>query len=78
MATCPNCGASSRTDPTFSVEEVLISKPPGTFSIAGVQTKVVATQTLRLSHSCGWSILGYIDDESFVGDPATSTTGATS
>lgn len=74
MATCPNCGASSRTDPTFTVAlvEGLIAKPLGTFSVAGAGLKTVAVQRMRLSHgACGWSIDGWLEGGSFVGVEAT-------
>lgn len=71
MATCPACGANSRTDPSFTVTDALVAKPLGTWSLAGVGMKTVATSTLRLSHSCGWSIDGGVRDGDFYGDPAT-------
>lgn len=69
MATCPSCGASSRTDPTFAVEPALTARPPGTWSLAGAQVKTSAVSTLRLSHgACGWSVTGRIDGDHFVAD----------
>lgn len=74
MATCPTCGASSRTDPTFEVTRTLVAKPLGTFSIAGAQMKTVATERLVLTHvgpadkPCGWSVAGHIDGDHFVAD----------
>ena len=72
MATCPSCGTSSRTDPhAFTVTEVLHAKPFGTWSLAGAQLKTVAVAMFRLACRCGWSIHGYANGESFLGDPAT-------
>lgn len=68
MATCPSCHANSRTDPTFTVAEVLVAKPYGSYSLAGFMTKITATATLRLSHSCGWSVTGHVDGSDFVAD----------
>lgn len=74
MATCPNCGTSSRSDPAaMQVSEVL--SVPDTFplnaSLAGAQMKASATLTLRLACGCGWSILGRLEGDTFVGAPAT-------
>lgn len=69
MATCPSCGTSSRTDPTaMTVTAVLVAKPPGTYSVAGVQTKVSAVERLKLACRCGWSVLGRIDGDHFIAD----------
>jgi len=74
MATCPDCGASSRTDPTFEVTRVLVAKPFGTFSVAGAQTKTVASERMKLSHlSCGWSVLGRLEGSDFVADAAPAS-----
>jgi len=74
MATCPSCGANSRTDPTFEITEAFVAKPLGTYSLAGVQNKAVVTRTLRLTHSCGWAVIGHIDGDHFVADaPAPPT-----
>ena len=70
MATCPECGVSSRQDPTaITVEPVFVAKPIGTFSVAGAQMKVSAYQRLQMSCRCGWKILGYIDGDHFIADP---------
>lgn len=72
MATCPDCGASSRTDPTFVVEPALVAEPPGTYSLAGAQDKVSAVSTLRLRHGgCGWYVTGRVDGDHFVADTRT-------
>jgi hypothetical protein len=69
MATCPECGVSSRVDSTaFSIEKVLVFKPLGTWSVAGQQMKTVAYERLEMSCQCGWRIRGYIDGEDFVAD----------
>lgn len=68
MATCPACGANSRTDPTFHLDEIEVAKPPGTFSLAGHQMKVVITTRTRLSHSCGWWVIGRVEGEYFEPD----------
>ena len=68
MATCPSCGANSRSDPGFVVETVLKTKPWGAYSLDGVQVKVVVTPGLVLRHSCGWNIEGRIEDGYFVPD----------
>jgi hypothetical protein len=75
MATCPVCKTSSRQDGTaFSVTRVLIAKPLGTWSVSGTQMKTVASEYKKLSCRCGWSILGYIDENlNFVGAPDTQT-----
>lgn len=74
MATCPQCGAKSREDPdAFVIERVLVAKPLGTFSVSGAQMKVSAHERLQLRcQRCGWSILGYLDGDSFVADSAPS------
>lgn len=74
MATCPNCGAHGYPpNAGFTLDTVLTAKPLGTWSVAGAQSKTVATARPRLAHSCGWSILGQVDDRHFVADPATET-----
>lgn len=70
MATCPRCGASSRTDPTFTITEKITARPIGDWSLAGVQTKFNATTTLVLTHeACGWSVEGWLDGNNFVARP---------
>jgi hypothetical protein len=74
MATCPNCRTSSRTAPdAITVEQVLAARPLGTWSLSGAGMKTSAVATLRMSCRCGWSILGRIEGDSFVGDPDTQT-----
>lgn len=66
MATCPECKVSSRVDNTaMSVDEVLVAKPLGTWSLSGVQDKTVATVKLRLSCKCGWGVFGIVKDGYF-------------
>ena len=70
MATCPQCGASSRTDSTFVLERVVLAAPLASFSVAGAQMKVPARIRLRLMHAgCGWFVYGSIEGEDFVADP---------
>lgn len=72
MATCPNCGTSSRRDPdAFTVTDALLAKPLGTWSLAGAQIKTSAVAVLKLTCRCGWSICGKVSGDSFLGDPAT-------
>lgn len=72
MATCPNCGACSHTDPTaFTLSDVLVARPPGTWSVGGGQSKVVAYFTGRLACRCGWSILGTVRGDNFHGVAST-------
>lgn len=72
MATCPDCGAKSRDDPdAFVVEEVIVPKPLGTFSVSGGTLKFSANKRLRLRcQRCEWSVLGHLDGEHFVADSA--------
>ena len=74
MATCPSCGANSRTDPTFEIREAFLASPLGTYSLAGAQVKASARKTLRLTHgACGWNVTGHIEGDQFVADvPATA------
>ncbi len=73
MATCPNCGTSSRTDPNaMVVSEGLMARPLGTWSLAGQQLKTSAYGPLyKLSCRCGWAIWGVINGDSFDGYPDT-------
>jgi hypothetical protein len=72
MATCPNCGVSSRSDSAaITVQKFLIAKPLGTWSVSGSQMKTVASEVLRMSCRCGWHIDGFIDGEQFCGRPET-------
>jgi hypothetical protein len=54
-ATCPGCGKTG-----FDVTWRLIEQPKGTYSIAGVQEKFVATSTpvLVCSSGCGTEKVG--------------------
>jgi hypothetical protein len=74
MATCPNCGTSSRVDPeAMVIRPVLTPKPLGTFSLAGSSMKLSARLEQRLACRCGWHIDGHIDvaDGEFIGRVAT-------
>lgn len=70
MATCPQCGAMSREDPdAFVVEKVIVARPIGSFSLSGNTFKVSANERLQLRcQRCDWSVLGYLDGDSFVAD----------
>jgi hypothetical protein len=78
MATCPDCGASSRTDSTaFEIRKTLVASPIGSFSLAGAQMKVSAREVLVLQCAhCGWHVIGHLEvDEdgtprNFVADEA--------
>lgn len=68
MATCPNCGINSRdASGPMVIEEVLTAAPLGSFSLSGSQLKFPLHSSLRLSCRCGWSIEGYIENDSFRG-----------
>ena len=68
MRPCPKCGASG----TISIEPVLAAKPQGTYSIAGVQPKVVAEQKYELACSnCDLRVAGHLEDADF--DAATQS-----
>lgn len=63
---CPGCDRYS----TLNLSQAFVAKPPGTYSIAGAQDKILARVRYKLSCSaCGWSILGDIEGEHFVADP---------
>lgn len=64
MSVCPGCGGP-KTDMTLATE--LVADPPGSFSLAGVQTKVTAsTETVFRCTRCGWAAV--VD---LVGNPPT-------
>jgi hypothetical protein len=74
MATCPNCSVSSRTDgEAIWIEPCFEAIPMGGWSVSGMQLKTVAVMRLRLCCECGWSIVGRIEGEEFLGDPDTQT-----
>lgn len=55
---CPKCGKGA-----VSVTRVLASKPLGSYSVAGAQTKVVATERWMAScNYCPFSVLGHLED----------------
>lgn len=63
MATCPNCGTSSRQDPeAITLERVLAAKALGTWSLAGAQLKTVAVERHKLECRCGWYVIGDVDE----------------
>lgn len=80
MATCPDCGANSRTDPTFVQEPVMVARPVGSFSLAGAGVKFSAFEALRLRHvgsedrPCGWTVYGRSEDGYFIVDPTLTAT----
>jgi hypothetical protein len=54
---CPRCGT-----PALHIEERLTVKRPGTYSLAGVQTKVAATQSVYLvCRACGAEVEGTVE-----------------
>jgi hypothetical protein len=58
---------SSRDNPDLmTCEPVLVGKPIATYSLAGVQTKIVAYEAFRLACRCGWAVVGRIEDGAFV------------
>jgi hypothetical protein len=68
MSRCPRCGEAG----TISVHRVLASKPAGTFSLAGVQPKVVAAEKYELTCiHCGLHVRGHLENAGT--DPATNT-----
>ena len=75
MATCPNCGVSTRQEPgAMKVETVFVAQPLGTFSLAGGQLKASARARSQLSCTrCGWSTLGRIEGEDFIADRPPGT-----
>lgn len=83
MATCPNCGASSRDRlQNFEVTRVrTITEVPAApeHRIGGPAFRVEVDETrLRLTHvECGWYIDGRIEGDSFVADehPRSLRTG---
>jgi hypothetical protein len=68
MSRCPRCGEAG----TISINRVLASKPAGTFSVAGVQPKVVAAEKYELTCShCRLYVRGHLKNATT--DPATNT-----
>ena len=73
MATCPDCGASSRVDPTFTLERVYVAQPITEVGLAGNQLKVAAREMIQMTHeTCGWSVRGHIEGDHLVVDPKDS------
>lgn len=70
MATCPQCGVSSREDPTaMTIEPFLQAKPIGTWSLSGRAMKMVAVTKAKLTCRCGWSVTGQLEDGHLIADP---------
>lgn len=72
MATCPNCGASSRdASQTFTVEQVMVPVqeiPPIKGRRVGGPTFIVEEKH-RLTHEeCGWHIDGRVEGDYFLAD----------
>ena len=60
MATCYRC--KGKTGLVLLSTGWMNAKAPGTYSLAGVQTKVVANEVYELRHpECGWSVKGTIE-----------------
>lgn len=73
MATCPECGKSSRTDPALmTLTPVLVARPVGAYSLAGVMLKFSARTAYRLTCRCGWTATGQIEDGHLVVTPPTT------
>lgn len=73
MATCPECGTSSRIDPTaMTLAPILQAKPVGAYSLAGVMMKAPVRLAYRLACRCGWTVTGQIESNQFVVDPTTT------
>lgn len=61
MATCPRC--QSKDGLILRNTNRLHARPVGSFSLAGVQTKLSAVEVYELIHpSCGWLVSGTIRD----------------
>lgn len=74
MATCPSCGASSRTNGDAISVERLDEKDRTAIAAFSFTAGGVRVPSLRLRcELCGWTIDGWIDDdgENFIGVPAT-------
>jgi predicted RNA-binding Zn-ribbon protein involved in translation (DUF1610 family) len=62
MKNCPNCGQQ-----TLTLDRILVSKPFGSFSLAGVGVKVVAYDMYRLEcTTCQWAVNGRVSGGYFV------------
>lgn len=60
MATCPKC--KSKDNLVLLATGWMNAKAPGTYSLAGAQTKVVANEVYELRHTvCGWAIRGTVE-----------------
>ena len=71
MKPCPGCTAAG----TVTVQPVLVGKPLGTYSIAGVQPKAVAERKVALTCSCGLLIMGRLEGVVFDADRQCFTAG---
>jgi hypothetical protein len=56
----------------MTVQPVLVASPVGTYSLAGVQTKVSAGRAYRLACRCGWNVTGQIEGDQFIANPTTT------
>lgn len=62
MKQCPKCGSVG----TISLEPALVAKPQGSYSIAGVQPKIVAqTRYVLACADCGLSVQGHLENAVF-------------
>lgn len=69
MATCPQCGNSSRTNPgSMMVEEVLVAQPETITESPTFQQVIVSARGLHrmTCEVCGWNINGHLQGDSFV------------
>lgn len=73
MATCPQCSVHGYPDDGsgFTTEKCLVAVAG---SISGSRPKILAREGLRLKHSCGWSIVGFVEGRHLsvpAGEPLT-------
>jgi hypothetical protein len=66
MKACPKC-----SNGFISIDTVLAAKPLGSYSIAGVQNKVVALPRARaFCSSCDFQVVGYLENPTYAEDGA--------
>lgn len=69
---CPECGSTG----TLTLRTVLVAKPTGSHSLAGVQTKVAATDVAEVRCSaCGTSRRGRLEGVKVAPGSLTITAG---